>query len=137
MKKKVRPNKNKANQEIFRIASIATAQAFNVDEEDIVVHRRRQDTIAKARQMTYWIMRKGTSMSLTEIGFLFPKAKDHGTILHGCKVMEDVFDIGDKPDNKFYKPSVRAAELFNHMRKKYIIARNEEFKKKFEEVING
>lgn len=135
MKKKA--HNSKANQEIFRIAAIAAAQAFNVDEEDIVVHRRRQDAVAKARQMTYWIMRKGTSMSLTEIGYLFPKAKDHGTILHGCKAMEDVFNIGDKPDNKFYKPSVRAAELFNHMRKKYIIARNEEFKKKFEEVVNG
>ena len=137
MKKKANTHSSKSNQEIFRIAAIATAQAFNVDEEDIVVHRRRQDAIAKARQMTYRIMRKGTSMSLTEIGFLFPKAKDHDTILHGCKVMEYVFEIGDKPDNNFYKPSVRAAELFNHMRKKYIIARNEEFKKKFEEVING
>ena len=137
MKKKANTHNSKSNQEIFRIAAIAAAQAFNVDEEDIVVHRRRQDAIAKARQMTYWIMRKGTSMSLTEIGFLFPKAKDHGTIWHGCRVMEDVFEIGDKPDNKFYKPSVKAAELFNHMRKKYIIARNEEFKKKFEEVVNG
>ena len=137
MRKKVKPNNNKANQEVFRIAAIAAAQAFNVEEEDIVVRRRRQVAVAKARQMTYWIMRKGTSMSLTEIGFLFPKAKDHGTILHGCKAMEDVFEIGDKPDNKFYKPSVKAAELCNHMRKKYIIARNEEFKKKFEEVING
>ena len=137
MKKKANTHNSKSNQEIFRIAAIAAAQAFNVDEEDIVVHRRRQGAIAKARQMTYWIMRKGTRMSLTEIGFLFPKAKDHGTILHGCRVMEDVFEIGDKPDNKFYKPSVRAAELFNHMRKKYIIARNEEFKKKFEEVVNG
>ena len=67
MKKKANTHSSKSNQEIFRIAAIAAAQAFNVDEEDIVVHRRRQDTIAKARQMTYWIMRKGTSMSLTEI----------------------------------------------------------------------
>tara|TARA_B100000085_G_scaffold95190_1_gene86328 strand:- start:531 stop:944 length:414 start_codon:yes stop_codon:yes gene_type:complete len=137
MKKKAKAHNSKANQEVFRIAAIAAAQAFNVDEEDIVVSCRRPDNLARARQMTYWIMRKGTSMSLTEIGYLFPKAKDHGTILHGCRVMEDVFEIGDKSDNIFYKPSVKAAELFNHMRKKYIIARNEQFKKKFEEVING
>ena len=137
MKKKVITSNIKANREVFRIAAIAAAQAFDVDEDDIVVSRKRPDNLAKARQVTYWIMRKGTRLSLEEIGFMFPQAKCHGTIIHGCQAVEDMFEVGDKPDNKFYKPSVRAAELFNHMRKKYIAARNEEFKNKFEEVING
>lgn len=137
MKKKDNPVISKTNKQIFQIAVSAVAEAFGVDEYDIVVSRRRPENKARARQMTYWLMRRGTNLSSPEVGALFPHPKNHATILNGENVIEDVFSIGDIPENPYYKSSMRAAELFNEARRSHIAARNEGFKKKLEEVING
>ena len=137
MKKKDNLVISKTNKQIFQIAVTAVAEAFGVDEHDILVSRRRPENKARARQMTYWLMRRGTNLSSPEVGALFLQPKNHATILNGENVIEDVFSVGDIPDNPYYKSSMRAAELFNEARRSHIAARNGEFKKKFEEVIDG
>ena len=136
MKKKDKPEISEVNQQVFRIAVASVAEAFDVNESDIVASRRRHDRKAKARQMTYWLMRKGTALSSIEIGALFSEPKDHATILNGEKVMEGVFEVGDIPENPFYKNSIKAANLFNKVRREHIIARRKRFEEKIGEIIN-
>lgn len=52
----------------------------------------RTQRICFPRQVGYWLHRTLTDMALNEIGSRFPKrngkARDHGTVLHGCQVVE-------------------------------------------------
>jgi len=137
MKKKDTIKATKPNQDMFKIATIAAATAFNVEEDDIVNSERRPDPLARARQITYWIMRKGSTMTLAEIGSMFGKPKDHGTILHGFRTIEGMFEVGDKPCNKYYRPSVKAVNMFKEMHKKYAEERRRIAEEKLKEVING
>lgn len=56
----------------------------------------RTRRISFPRQVGYWLHRSLTDMSLGEIGSRFAKrngkARDHGTVLHGCRVVESRMD---------------------------------------------
>lgn len=61
---------------------------------------QRPERIAFPRQVGYWLHRTLTDMSLGEIGAHFPrrngKARDHGTILHGCRAVEARMEQNEK-----------------------------------------
>ena len=47
---------------------------------------RRTESIVNARFISYYLARKFTNLSYTQIGFRFNK--DHSTIINGCKKAE-------------------------------------------------
>lgn len=72
--------------------------AFNVKPEEMCSDRR-PEFIAFPRQVAMWMHRKLTNMSLNEIGKVFPrkgKPRDHGTVLHACKRVEEGMQVSPK-----------------------------------------
>jgi|7_EtaG_2_1085326.scaffolds.fasta_scaffold01802_5 hypothetical protein len=116
------PLEEKDNQ-IFQLALISCSTAFDVSEEQILTLKRGHPCITTARQMVYWIMRKATPTSLAQIGGMVNK--DHGAVLHGIRAMDDVFNVGDIPDNPFYKTAHRAARMFKELNRELVVSRRE------------
>lgn len=65
------------------------------EEYQVALHEldsdKRPAHIVFPRQVGYWLTRTLTSLSLSEIGQCFPKnnkPRDHGTILHGYRIVE-------------------------------------------------
>ena len=60
---------------------------------DITQHTRKQEVV-KGRQIAMWYLRNHTTLSLQEIGQTFNR--DHATVLHACKVVQNIIDTKDK-----------------------------------------
>ena len=63
------------------------AEDFSVLPEDITSHKRNSEFVIP-RQVVMYLCRSLTDVSLVNIGKLLGK-KDHTTIMHGCKKVED------------------------------------------------
>ena len=55
---------------------------------DEIKSSRRTEGIVNARFISYYLSRKFTNLSYTQIGHKFNK--DHSTIMHGCKKAEEL-----------------------------------------------
>lgn len=64
------------------------AESFGVSMEELLSHKRTAE-LALARQIAMYMARNKTSESLQSISHAFNK-KDHTTVLHACKKVEDV-----------------------------------------------
>lgn len=53
-----------------------------------ILGRRRTDRVARARHVAMWLVRTKTNLSLMEVGEAFG-GKDHGTVIHACRNVED------------------------------------------------
>ena len=67
-------------------------QVSGVAKEDILSVIRNREFVA-ARQLFFYYARKNTSHSLKKIGIFL--GKDHATVLHSIKAVNDLLDIKD------------------------------------------
>jgi chromosomal replication initiator protein len=70
------------------------AEHFDVRLADMT-SKRRQAHIAFARQVAMYLSRQHTSSSLCDIGDAFG-GKDHGTVIHACKLVKKKVDEDEK-----------------------------------------
>lgn len=66
----------------------AVADYFQIRVVDIL-SKRRSRNISRPRQLAMYIAKELTGCSLSEIGDAFDR-KDHTTVIHACKVIEDL-----------------------------------------------
>ena len=71
-----------------------TAKYYMLTQEDLKGQRRTRDT-ALARQISMFLIRKLTNLSLKDIGFLF-EGRDHSTVLSSIRRIEA--NIDESPD---------------------------------------
>lgn len=64
---------------------------FNVQEDYFLLKTRRYD-IVLPRQIAMYLIRKHTTLSLSDIGIKFGN-KDHATVLHGVKKVKDYIQV--------------------------------------------
>ena len=57
--------------------------------------RKRDRKTARARQVAMFLLREETNMGSTAIGRLLG-GKDHSTVLHGCRTIENQQKVDDK-----------------------------------------
>lgn len=77
----------------LRIILKEVAAYFGVRQE-VLMGRVRTEDVALARMTVFWLGRECTAATLTEIGRVM--ARDHGTVLHGCRAIRDRMDTDDK-----------------------------------------
>lgn len=73
------------------------AEHFHVTENDIKGSRRSSD-IVQPRQITMYLCREMTTMSLEAIGAFMGK-KDHSTVINGCKKIVEKMDSSESLRN--------------------------------------
>jgi len=64
---------------------------FNIKNELIHTASRKRE-IVQARQVTMYLSKQYTEMSLTQIGAVIGK-KNHATVLHACKIVKDQIEV--------------------------------------------
>ncbi|MEJ2051426.1 MAG: helix-turn-helix domain-containing protein, partial [Calditrichota bacterium] len=64
-----------------------TGEIMGVGESEIIGKGRKQE-VARARQIAMYLCREMTNSSLKTIGLHFG-GRDHSTVVHACKVIED------------------------------------------------
>lgn len=74
------------------------AEHFGVKAEDITSKKRNSEFV-QPRQVVMYLCRKLTETSYVNIGKILGK-KDHSTIMHGVKKIEDELNINDELSNK-------------------------------------
>ncbi|MDR1458036.1 MAG: chromosomal replication initiator protein DnaA [Puniceicoccales bacterium] len=67
------------------------AEFFKIKVSDIL-GKRRPANIALPRQIAMYLSRSLTTLSLVDIGLAFG-GRDHGTVIHACKSIENVMEI--------------------------------------------
>ena len=75
----------------------ATAKYFRLKPEDMKSQRRTKE-LAAARQIAMYLCRELTGVSLKKLGEEYFGNRDHTTIMHGIKKVEQ--DLGQNPDVK-------------------------------------
>jgi chromosomal replication initiator protein len=71
------------------------ADEFGVSRSELMAPTRGQANIALARQVAMFVLRKVHGYTFSRIGDILGK-RDHGTIIHGFKRIEDLIDIRDQ-----------------------------------------
>lgn len=89
--------------QIVRCAVQVVCQAFDVSEEEIY-SKRRPAAIAVPRQVVFYVARQ-KHLSLQAIGNVF--GKDHGTVLHGARHIEDKASV--EPEFKLTVENIKQA----------------------------
>lgn len=75
-----------------RVIAMEVAASFGVTVDDIVSDSRR-NVVIKARQIAVWRMRNELGLTLNQIGNFVNK--DHTTIIHACRRVEDMIKSGE------------------------------------------
>ena len=76
---------NESNKIINRINKLT---GYNIRSNN------RKQEVVRGRQIAMYQIRKNTTLSLQEIGNIFNK--DHATVIHALKVVQDIIDTRDK-----------------------------------------
>ena len=69
---------------------------------DTLVGKSRKKEIAEARMTAMYLARKYTALSLKSIGLYFG-GRDHSTVVHACKWVEDKLDASEEFQKRFEK----------------------------------
>ncbi|HIJ60897.1 MAG TPA: chromosomal replication initiator protein DnaA [Nitrospirae bacterium] len=80
------------------------SEYFNIKASDIKSKKRTKE-ISNARQISMYLCKKTTNMSLTEIGNSFG-GKDHATVIYACKQIDERLK-GDEGFNKLIEVLVK------------------------------
>lgn len=75
-----------------------TCEYFNIKQEDIFTASRKQ-SIVQVRQIAMYLAQKYTKISSARIGVLIGN-RNHATVLHSCKVVEDRIQVDKTFKNK-------------------------------------
>ncbi|WP_185152968.1 chromosomal replication initiator protein DnaA [Dysgonomonas sp. 216] len=73
------------------IIADVVCQHYNIKNELIHTSSRKRE-IVQARQVTMYLSKQYTEMSLTQIGTVIGK-KNHATVLHACKIVKDQIEV--------------------------------------------
>ncbi len=87
---------------IAELVNRIVAISFDMEPGDILSRQRGTAEIARARQVTAYLLHTGLSMKLTEVAKYF--SRDRTTISHACRLVED---LRDKP---FFDQRLHACE---------------------------
>ena len=100
---------SKMDDDYLKMAAQAVAQAFEVDEEE-VLGRSRTWPLVFARQTAYWLITKGMRYSYSKTGRMF--SRHHQGIMHGVGKVIDVLglDAINKHDNGSWANQIRASK---------------------------
>ena len=77
----------------FEMITEAVANHYDIDSE-ILFGKSRKREIADARQLVMYLSKNKTQLSSTNIGVRF--ARNHATVLHACKQIEQRLSIDPK-----------------------------------------
>ena len=77
----------KKTEHIFRVKTI-------IQKHKISLVSRNRDLVFK-RQLLMWYLRNNTNLNLKRIGLICGK-KDHATVLHGVKTVDNYLEYNDK-----------------------------------------
>ena len=78
------------------------ADYYKVRMADLL-SKRRSRSVARPRQVAMALAKELTSHSLPEIGDAFG-GRDHTTVLHACKRIKELRDIGAADEGRLLKP---------------------------------
>ncbi len=88
------------NYSIENIQEVITGK-YNINL-DTLVGKSRKKEIAEARMTAMYLARKYTSLSLKSIGLYFG-GRDHSTVVHACKWVEDKLEKSEEFQRRFEK----------------------------------
>ena len=88
------------NYSIENIQEVITNK-YNINL-DTMVGKSRKKEIAEARMTAMYLARKYTTLSLKSIGLYFG-GRDHSTVVHACKWVEDKLDSSEEFQKRFEK----------------------------------
>ena len=88
------------NYSIENIQEVITGK-YNINL-DTLVGKSRKKEIAEARMTAMYLARKYTSLSLKSIGLYFG-GRDHSTVVHACKWVEDKLEKSEEYQRRFEK----------------------------------
>ena len=77
----------------FELISETVARFYNIDEQ-LLYGKSRKREISDARQLVMYLTKKKTQLSSTAIGLKL--SRDHATVLHACKQIEQRLSIEKK-----------------------------------------
>ncbi|MBN2281361.1 MAG: chromosomal replication initiator protein DnaA [Candidatus Marinimicrobia bacterium] len=83
---------------IENIQDVITTK-YNINLDTLLGKSRKQE-IAEARMAAMYLARKYTSLSLKNIGLYFG-GRDHSTVVHACKWVEDKLDSSEEFQKRF------------------------------------
>lgn len=88
-------NERKAmtNEEIVTKSEAVVSSYYSLDIPILRSETRKREYV-KARQILFWIQEQLTTLSLNKIGG--PYGKDHSTVLHGKRIINDLVAVNDK-----------------------------------------
>jgi chromosomal replication initiator protein len=81
----------------FELIAETVCRFYNLDEE-LLYGKSRKREISDARQLVMYLTKKSTQMSSTNIGLKL--SRDHATVLHACKQIEQRLSIEKKFRNE-------------------------------------
>jgi chromosomal replication initiator protein len=81
----------------FELIAETVCRFYNLDEE-LLYGKSRKREISDARQLVMYLTKKSTQMSSTNIGMKL--SRDHATVLHACKQIEQRLSIEKKFRNE-------------------------------------
>lgn len=88
------------------------AEHWGIAVADMSKHTRRREVVAP-RQMAMYFQKTYTRQSLSEIGRRYGN-KDHSTVLHACRTVENLFDT-DMKYRHFFEEVQASIEYFRKM----------------------
>ena len=77
----------------FELIAETVSRFYNIDQE-LLYGKSRKREISDARQLVMYLTKKSTQMSSTNIGAKL--SRDHATVLHACKQIEQRLSIEKK-----------------------------------------
>ena len=81
---------------------------FNVSIEELKIHCRKRDERVLPRQMWMYLLKKHTSMKLTEIGKYV--SRNHATVLHSVKKVNAILEFKHDPFHEKFKEVIASVE---------------------------
>ncbi|HBI38472.1 MAG: chromosomal replication initiator protein DnaA [Spirochaetes bacterium GWF1_31_7] len=93
LKEKITNNMFSTQVSVDKIIQIV-GEYYDITTIDLIGSKRTK-SIAHARQMAMYLSRKNTRLSTTQIGAYFGN-KEHGTVMHATKKIEDLINKDDK-----------------------------------------
>jgi len=114
-----------------RMAVLAAAIGFDVDEKDID-SRCRRDRTAHARMTAYWLIRNGLGTPYEVIGIMFDR--DHSGVMYGVKKIDLMLELGVTTYNNNWAKAIKESrKRFAQFHKARVEA---EVERKLKEVLN-
>ena len=98
----------KPNKQTIKKMESLVSEVTGVEEDFRKISRKRE--LVQSRQLSMTILKEETTLSLAKIGAEY--GKDHATVLHAVKTINNLMDTDKKLREKWTDLFIRAHELF-------------------------